>query len=241
MIQIAATSGATSYVVTKRLFALAHFARFVHPGAYRVSMSTNNANLNATAFINPDGSKVINVVNNDTAADSLNLSLDAATTDWVPTSYFTDENDTIASTNAATVSGNTLSATFAPRSLTTILLAAPVVQGSVQLILTPMLQAQGDGGYLATLQIRNTGSGTAQNVVLNGATLGTTVGSTLPTAPLPFSIGNIAPGGFALVTVNYPAGQAPGSMVIERYAGTYNNGNFGGSVRAVLPALPPLP
>ena len=241
MIQIGATSGATSYVVTKRLFALGHFARFVRPGANRVTMSTNNTNLNVTAFVNPDGSKVINVVNNDHTTDTLSLALDATTANWVPTSYFSDENDSIAPTNAATVSGNTLSASFAPRSLTSIVLAPPVIEGSVQLVVTRTLQAQGDGSYLASLKVSNLGSGTAQNVELNGCTLGTAVGSTLPIAALPYSIGNIAPGSFALVTVNYPAGQTAGSMVMERYTGTYSGGSFGSSIRAVLPALPTQP
>jgi O-glycosyl hydrolase len=238
MIQMSAAQNATSFVVTKRLFALGHFARFVHPGAYQVAMSTNHTNLNATAFINPDGSKVINVVNNDTVADALTLGLDATTANWVPTSYFSDENDNIAPTNVATVSGTTLSANFAPRSLTTIVLAPPVVSGTVQLILTPTLQAQGDGSYIATLKISNAGSGTAQNVQLTSATLGTAVGSTLPVAALPYSVGNIAPGSFELVTVNFPAGQTAGTAVVEKYTGTYTGGSMGGSTRAVLPALP---
>jgi hypothetical protein len=238
MIQIGATSGATSYVVTKRLFALGHFGRFVRPGAYRVPMSTSNTNLNVTAFVNADGSKVINVVNNDKVLDTLNLALDNTTANWVPTAYFTDENNSIAPTNVATLSGSTLTASFAPRSLTTIVLAPPVVQGTAQLLLNPTLMAQGDGSYIATVKISNTGTGTAQNVVLTTATLGSATGSTLPTAAMPYAVGNIAPGSFATVTVNYPAGQEPGATVIERYAGTYNNDNFGSSLRAVLPSLP---
>jgi hypothetical protein len=62
----------------------------------------------------------------------------------------------------------------------------------------PNLQAQGDGGYLATLKISNIGSGTARNVVLNNATLGTAVGSTMPIAALPYFVGNIAPGSLPL-------------------------------------------
>lgn len=236
MIQMGAAYQATSYVVTKRLYALGHFARYVHPGAYMVTMNTNDSNLKATAFVNPDGTKVINVVNNDTAADTLSLTLDAGTANWVPTSYFTDENDTFALTNAATVSGTTLTGTFAPRALTTITLAPPVVVGTIQLVLTPSLQLEGDGTYLGTIKVSNLGTGTAQNVELTSATLGAATGSTLPTGPMPFSVGNIAPGSFATLVVNFPSSAgAPGAVSIERYAGTYSGGTFGGAVRATLP------
>lgn len=222
MIQMSDALGANSFVITKRLYALGHFARFVRPGAHQVPMTTNNPNLNVTAFVNEDGSKVINVVNNDTASDTLNLTLDAATASSVPTSYFTDEDDTIAPTNAAVVSGSTLTATLAPRSLTTITLAPPVVPGPAKLSLSPTLEMQGDGSYLATVKVSNVGKGTAQNVQLNSASLGANAGTTLPTAALPYSLGNIAPGGFAVVSVNFPSDRAPGA-ILEKYAGTYNS------------------
>lgn len=222
MIQMGAATGASSFVVTKRLYALGHFARFVHPGAHQVTVSTNNPNLNVTAFINEDGTKVINVVNNDTSTDTLNLSLDPHTANWVPASYFTDENDTIAPTSAAIVSGTALTATLAPRSLTTITLAPPVIPGRAHLVFSPTLQLQGDGSYLAQLKVSNAGPGTAENVQLNSASLGRSAGTTLPTAALPYSIGNIAPGGFALVNVNFPSDQARGA-VIETYTGTYGS------------------
>ena len=166
MIQLSATSDATSFIVTKRLFALAGFARFVQPGAYRAPASTNNNNLNITAFTNANGSKVINIVNNATTVVTANPTLDPGTANAVASSYFTDENDTIAPTNAAQVSGQTLTATLAPRSLTSILLAPPVVNGIVQLAVSPNLTLQGDGSYQAAVKVSNVGTGTAQNVML---------------------------------------------------------------------------
>ena len=253
MIQMGASYQATSFVVTKRLYALAHFARFVRPGAYQVPISTTTPTctsqasgvyscLNTTAFINADGTKVINVINNFSASQTLSVTLDAGTANWVPTSYFTDENDIISPTNAATVTGTTLAATLAPRSITTIKLAPPVTAGTVQLVLTPSLFAEGDGTFLGTVTVANVGTGTAQNVQLTSASLGSVVGSTLPTAAMPYSMGNIAPGSSGVVYVNFPAGPTPGSTVLEKYAGTYTSSsgaaNFGGSTRATVPSLP---
>jgi glucuronoarabinoxylan endo-1,4-beta-xylanase len=241
-VQMSDTSNATSFVVTKRLFALAGFARFVRPGAFRVPASTDNSNLNITAFINVNGNKVINIVNNATTTVTAALTLDANTANAVPTSYFTDENDTIAPSNLAQVNGQLLTATLAPRSLSTITLAPAVVNGSVQLVSTPTLQKLGDGSYQATFKITNMGTGTAQDVQLNSSSLGSAAGSTLPAAPMPFSLGNIAPNSYINVTVNYPpAAGTSGSVVIGKLAGTYSGGalgvggTFGGSMRSILP------
>jgi glucuronoarabinoxylan endo-1,4-beta-xylanase len=241
-IQISDTSNATSFVVTKRLFALAGFARFVRPGAFRVPASTNNSNLNITAFVNSNANKVINIVNNATTTVEVNLTLDSNSTNAIPTSYFTDENDTIAPANLAQVTGQLLTATLAPRSLSTITLAPPVVSGSVQLISAPTLQKLGDGSYQATFKISNMGIGSAQNVQLNSSSLGSEAGSTLPAAPMPLSLGDIAPNSYTNVIVNYPSTAGiSGSVVIGKLAGTYGGGalgvggTFGGSFRVILP------
>jgi glucuronoarabinoxylan endo-1,4-beta-xylanase len=263
-----------TYTVPARFYALAQFSHFVRPGAYEVTMSTNTPActtitqgvggcLATTAFVNPDGSKVINVINNFTSgAQTLNLALDAGTTNWIPTAYVTSANtipNTVANSaspeplttaiantsGVASVSGTTLTATFPARSMTTIVLTPPVIAGPVELVVTPSRFAQADGTVLSTLTITNNGTGTAQNVLLTSATLGTSVGTTMPTGPLPFTIGNIAPGSSEVVNVNYAAGQTPGSMTIERITGTYTssrgNGNFGASFRAVVPTIPPQP
>jgi glucuronoarabinoxylan endo-1,4-beta-xylanase len=260
----------STYTVPARLYALAHFARYVRPGAYQVTMSTNTPNCSTitqgvgncivpTAFINPDGTKVISVVNNYTSAQTLNLTLDAGTADWVPSAYVTNVNTipnavansaTPPPTNSAialtpglaTVSGTALSATFPARSMTTVVLAPPPIAGTVQIIAVPSFMAQGDGTVLGTVKLNNLGTGTAQNVQLTSATFGIATGTTLPTAALPYSVGDIAPGGSATVTVNFASGQTPGSAVIARFAGTYSgssgNGSFVSSSRTVVPALP---
>ena len=101
---------------------------------------------------------------------------------------------------------------------------------SVQLVTTASLSKVGDG-YQATVVVSNRGTSTAQNVVVTTATLGASSG-----APTPQSLGNIAPGAYAMATVNFPASVGKsGAAVIERYSGTYNGGSFIGSLRAVLP------
>lgn len=277
MIQMGNSFQANSYIVTARLYALTHFSRFVHPGAYQVTMSTNTPNCTTitqgvgncivpTAFINPDGTKVINVVNNFTSAQSVNLTLDAGTSDWIPTAYVTDVTTVPDSTYPATtstqgsfpplptnsavavkpgvaaVSGTALSLSLSARSFTTIVLAPPPVAGTVQIVVVPTFMAQGDGSVLGTLKVSNNGTGTAQNVQLTSASFGSSAGTTLPTAPLPYTIGDIAPGAHATVAVNFASGQTPGTAVVARFTGTYSsssgNGNFVGGYRATVPALP---
>ncbi len=48
---------------------LSHFSRFVRPGAYRIQATGNHEKLNFTAFMNPDGKKIVVVINNDKKTD----------------------------------------------------------------------------------------------------------------------------------------------------------------------------
>jgi glucosylceramidase len=43
---------------------LAHFSRFVKPGAYRINSTGGSPALNFAGFINPDGSVILNIINN---------------------------------------------------------------------------------------------------------------------------------------------------------------------------------
>lgn len=105
-------------------------------------------------------------------------------------------------------------------------------QGSIQLVTTATLLSLGDGGYEAIVTVRNNGTGTAQQVMLSGATLGGAPGSTLPVA-----LGDIQPGASAIAPITFPASAgSPGTGTVERYTGTYTGGSFGGSLRATLPS-----
>jgi hypothetical protein len=107
-----------------------------------------------------------------------------------------------------------------------------VVQApTVVLTTTATLAGSAGAGYTATVTVTNNGTGTASNVQLNSATLGSTTGS-----PLPQSLGAIAAGGSATVTVNFPGtAGSDGARAAETYAGTSSGGTFSASIRAVLP------
>jgi uncharacterized protein len=106
----------------------------------------------------------------------------------------------------------------------------PPVQGTVQLVTTAVLTTLNDGSYQATVTVKNNGTGTAQNVTLTGAVLGSANG------PVPAALGDIQPGASASVMIVFPASAGtPGTAAVERFTGTYTGGTFGGSIRTAIP------
>ena len=104
--------------------------------------------------------------------------------------------------------------------------------GTVQLITTTSLALQNDGSYLGTVTVTNKGTGTAKNVVLTSAVLGSASGTpgSQPLVSIPPN------GGVAVATVAFPASAgAPNSASVVKLAGTYTGGTFGGSSRVTLP------
>jgi hypothetical protein len=85
------------------------------------------------------------------------------------------------------------------------------------------------GGYQARITITNSGTGTANGVQLNAATLGAATGSPLSQGPI-----SIAAGGTGGFTVTFAASAgADGASVAEKFAGVYSGGTFSLSLRAV--------
>jgi len=141
---------------------------------------------------------------------------------------------------AGTVLGpgmQTLSVTFTPTNIgktytnyTIATASVPILVGAVTITTTGALSTI-PGGYQMVVTVKNTGNVTAPNVQLTAATLGTAPGATIPA-----SLGDIASGGSASVTLTFPSSAgADGAAVVERLFGTYNGGTFGGSFRATLP------
>ena len=87
------------------------------------------------------------------------------------------------------------------------------------------------GGYTETITISNTGVGIAPKVTLTSATLGSATG-----AMLPASLGDLAAGASATVTLTFPASAgADHTPSVARFSGIYTGGSFTGGQRVTLP------
>jgi hypothetical protein len=89
-----------------------------------------------------------------------------------------------------------------------------------------------DGNTVATITLCNSGTATANNLVLTTANLGG-VGGT----PLLQSVGTLAPGACANVTVNFS--RAPSGPTTLQVGGTYTGGWFNSNRRVTAPFCPP--
>nr|WP_206324923.1 MULTISPECIES: glycoside hydrolase [unclassified Streptomyces] len=109
------------YRVSKRYWALAAFSRFIRPDAVRVPVTNADPALQVTAFRNTDGSRVVEILNTATTETSTTFTLRGGH-DRHPDAYVTDETRSITPSDVVSVRGTTLTATLAPRALTTIVL-----------------------------------------------------------------------------------------------------------------------
>jgi glucuronoarabinoxylan endo-1,4-beta-xylanase len=113
----------TTFNVSDRLWAMAAYSRYIRPGAFRVSASSDNPALEITAFRNRDGSKVLEIINTAATAQSLSLRLGPQLAGSHPVSYLTDNTHTVAREDLASLHGGNLGVALAPRSLTTVVLS----------------------------------------------------------------------------------------------------------------------
>jgi hypothetical protein len=106
----------------------------------------------------------------------------------------------------------------------------PPTPGSVDLQ-TSIALTTTSTGYSETLTVTNKGTAVASSVLVSSATLGAAAGSTLP-----ILLGDLQSDQSASVTLNFPSSAgADDTPTIERVAGTYSGGTFGGSLRTTLP------
>lgn len=79
-----------SYTKNEEYYSLAHFSKFVIPGAKRVFVETNHSELIATGFINPDETIVLVIHNKSDSDQSVNLNIDG-----VLSAYSVPSNGTV--------------------------------------------------------------------------------------------------------------------------------------------------
>jgi O-glycosyl hydrolase len=106
------------YHVSKRLWAMAAYSRFVRPGArrLRVDVPDEDADIKVSAFRNADGTIVAEILNTSSAAARVCLGGSVADATMDVAAFRTDEADSLAPTGPA--------GPVAPRSLTTVVLRA---------------------------------------------------------------------------------------------------------------------
>jgi hypothetical protein len=162
----------------------------------------------------------------------VNLYATDSTLQDLDTTHLFGITDTLSFTTASQAAGETFSvlATAPQDSNFKGVAFAPTV-AAMTLTETSSFAVQPDGSYLLTLTVTNNGSGTAEDVVITGVTVGGVSGLTLPSV-----IGPIAPGAAATATFSIPStAGAPGATVVEKVTGTFAGGSIASSARARLP------
>jgi O-glycosyl hydrolase len=117
-----------TFTESGRFWAFANYSRFVRPEAVRIGATSNDTDLDLTAFKNTDGSEAVVALNTDANSITVNFSLrdvDKATA----TPYLTDQTSDTAMEPVIPVSGGSFSASLPADSLVTYdVVPAPHVQ-----------------------------------------------------------------------------------------------------------------
>lgn len=107
------------YQVSKRLWALAGYSRFVRPGAVRVAASTTNPQVRVSAFVDADGVAVVNLLNlaNRTVREELDATRPL---DRSAVSYLTDRRRSLEPLPVLQWTGQAPMVRLPARSMTTL-------------------------------------------------------------------------------------------------------------------------
>ena len=206
--------------------------------AYTSTNGYISANSGPTSLTVGQASQTITFGTIPTQAPGTPLTLTATANSGLPVSYSSTTTSvcTVSGSTATFLQAGNCSITAAQPGNTNYLAATPVTQTfavvsapSVTLSATAAVSGSHSAGYTLTVTVKNTGSGTASNVVLTAATLGTTSGT-----PLPQTWGTIAAGGTGTFTVSFPGSVGlDGAGVAEKFSGTYTGGSFSASIRSI--------
>ncbi|MFI7129390.1 cellulose binding domain-containing protein [Nonomuraea sp. NPDC050153] len=112
-----------SYRVSKRLWAMAAYSRFIRPGANRIAATTSDGNLRLSAYRNGDGSIVVVALNAAGSATEVSYALqNTGITTGTATPYLTNGSSSMAAQAPIAVGGGAFTATVPARSLATYVL-----------------------------------------------------------------------------------------------------------------------
>jgi glucosylceramidase len=112
-----------SYQASGRLWAFAAFSRFIRPGAVRIGAATEaSSGLVSAAFLNRDGSVVVEVLNPAATGTAVHIALRDLPRAGSATPYVTDAGDQVAAQPPVPVRGGQLVTSAPPRSVVTVVL-----------------------------------------------------------------------------------------------------------------------
>jgi len=210
--------GDSNYTIPASYQTFGSYAITVTPATLTVTAVNQSMNVGAT--VPPLTVTYSGFVNGDTSA----------VLTGAPSVTTTATSSSSAGTYPIVVSQGTLSAsnyTFQfVNGVITVVTPAPIA-----ISVTGVLSGSAASGYQLTVTLTNTGSGTANNVTLTAATLGSVSGT-----PLPVVFGAIAGGASAHTTLSFSsAAGADKAVVAEKLSGTYTGGSFSSNLRAALP------
>jgi glucosylceramidase len=110
----------SNFHVSKRLWAMAGYSRYIRPGATRIGATTADGNLRLSAYRNSDGSIVVVALNAASTATPVSYALqNTGITAGTATPYLTNSSSNMAVQPAIGVSGGAFAATVPARSLAT--------------------------------------------------------------------------------------------------------------------------
>ncbi|GAA2520165.1 glycoside hydrolase family 30 protein [Streptomyces longisporus] len=109
-----------NYHVSKRLWALANYSRFIRPGATRIGATTSDSALELSAFRNTDGTVTVVALNTSTSATPVTFDLkNTKIAKGTATPYLTDATHSTARQQTVAISGSSLTTTVPARALVT--------------------------------------------------------------------------------------------------------------------------
>ncbi|HZP51281.1 cellulose binding domain-containing protein [Actinocrinis sp.] len=222
----------TTYQVSKRLWAMANFSRFIRPGANRIGSTSSDGNIQLSAYRNADGSIIVVALNSNSADTPVTYSLqNTGFTAGTATPYLTNSASSTAAQAPISVGGGAFSVTVPARSLVTYVIrggsgGSPSASASASP--SPSASSSPSSSPSASPSASSTGSGAGACKVSDtvsawntGLTENITVTNTGSTAVNGWKLGFTLPSG-QTVTSSWNATISPSSGAVTATNVSYN-------------------